>query len=329
MAPSWEDILNNAATVGIDKGELKEALSIEHVCMVELHVHFEEQPDGKLVALCPFHEDKNPSFDIFGDNMDRVGCWSCGWQGDAFDVIQATRECSFVEALSIGEDILKEQVAPAQRNAPRRTAQPSREDLRITARASYRNALDDLSPLEFFVLRKHLNISAESLRDDWYVGVASYAGIGTILIPHLGIDRAFLGYKIRTVDTPTISARGSKFTEMYGTWRDRGYKSVILCEGESDTWACSDWFGDKADVFGLPTGAQTRIKAEWLKRLHNRNVFLMFDGDEAGRSAGEKWMQSLPIGVQGVRVDLPDGEDCVSAGRDTLRQLMEEAYDRR
>ena len=55
---------------------------------------FLELKNGK--ALCPFHEDRNPSFSV----KDEHGhCFACGWHGSIIDFIMGLKGLSFQEAL--------------------------------------------------------------------------------------------------------------------------------------------------------------------------------------------------------------------------------------
>jgi len=58
---------------------------------------------SKFKALCPFHDDKNPSLEI---NPDRQSykCWSCGAGGDVFDFVKEYERVDFPEALRILAD---------------------------------------------------------------------------------------------------------------------------------------------------------------------------------------------------------------------------------
>jgi hypothetical protein len=49
-------------------------------------------------TLCPFHEDKNPSFYVYPDS-NRFICYGCGERGDAIDFIMKLKRVSFKEAL--------------------------------------------------------------------------------------------------------------------------------------------------------------------------------------------------------------------------------------
>ena len=58
---------------------------------------------SRFKALCPFHDDHNPSLDI---NPDRQSykCWSCGAGGDVFDFVQNKERVDFPEALRMLAD---------------------------------------------------------------------------------------------------------------------------------------------------------------------------------------------------------------------------------
>lgn len=51
-------------------------------------------------GLCPFHDDKNPSFQV-SPSLGRYKCWSCGEAGDVFNWVMKTQNVEFPEALRI------------------------------------------------------------------------------------------------------------------------------------------------------------------------------------------------------------------------------------
>ena len=53
---------------------------------------------SKFKALCPFHDDHNPSLEL---NPERQSfkCWSCGAGGDVFDFVKDYERVDFPEAL--------------------------------------------------------------------------------------------------------------------------------------------------------------------------------------------------------------------------------------
>lgn len=49
---------------------------------------------GKYIGLCPFHDDKKPSFTVF-PNTGKYCCFGCGAKGDIFDFIQYIEKTDF------------------------------------------------------------------------------------------------------------------------------------------------------------------------------------------------------------------------------------------
>ena len=54
---------------------------------------------GRLRGLCPFHQERTPSFLIYPDQ--HAHCFGCGWSGDVIDFTKQVRGCSFKEALQL------------------------------------------------------------------------------------------------------------------------------------------------------------------------------------------------------------------------------------
>ncbi len=52
------------------------------------------------IGLCPFHDDRNPSFHVYPDRQS-YRCWSCNEGGDCFRWVIETQKVSFPEAIEI------------------------------------------------------------------------------------------------------------------------------------------------------------------------------------------------------------------------------------
>ena len=52
------------------------------------------------VGLCPFHEDKNPSFHVYPDRQ-TYRCWVCDTGGDCFRWMMEIEKVTFPEALEL------------------------------------------------------------------------------------------------------------------------------------------------------------------------------------------------------------------------------------
>src|SRR5262245_58868858 len=55
---------------------------------------------GTYKGLCPFHNDRNPSFDV-DPRRQRYRCWSCGKYGDVISFVQEFERVGFPEALEL------------------------------------------------------------------------------------------------------------------------------------------------------------------------------------------------------------------------------------
>ncbi len=111
-----------------DIEQLKDAVDLVHVVSQRVQL---ERKGRHYVGLCPFHEERTPSFNVSPEHR-AAKCWGCGWKGDAFDFLAATQGREL-------RDVLKEHlrdhggVAPPQRrHAPARPAGntfPPREEV--------------------------------------------------------------------------------------------------------------------------------------------------------------------------------------------------------
>src|SRR4051794_20257784 len=73
---------------------IKDAIRIESLVGEYLTLH---RSGSKLKALCPFHDDHNPSLTIDPERQS-YKCWSCGAGGDVFDFVMGIERIEFPEA---------------------------------------------------------------------------------------------------------------------------------------------------------------------------------------------------------------------------------------
>jgi DNA primase len=74
---------------------IKNATDIVALVGESLQLH---RAGSKYKALCPFHDDHNPSLELSPERQS-FKCWSCGAGGDVFDFVQAYDRVDFPEAL--------------------------------------------------------------------------------------------------------------------------------------------------------------------------------------------------------------------------------------
>ena len=64
-------------------------------------------------ALCPFHDDHDPSLQFYPDKSSarqRYHCFSCGAHGDIFDLVKRLRNCDFMGAVAWIADLAGERL---------------------------------------------------------------------------------------------------------------------------------------------------------------------------------------------------------------------------
>lgn len=262
-------------------------------------------PDGRLHCLCPFHADTAPSFDIFGD---RWGCFPCGKTGDVLDLIREGKGGNFGEVVGLAEELLSQ--LPANWIAEQKEFYQKREFNLNESIERIRNSYSDTWGLER--IASHYGWPpSEFLRDRWRVGCEW----NQVLIPYFDREGALVSYRRRGIGTHVISAPGTRNDTLYGEWLDTDPdKPILLCEGESDTWAADYILGSSHACLGVP-GAGNSLSSFASVSFNGRYVVIALDGDEAGQRAALRWYEDLkPLAAEVSIWVPPEGKD--------IRQLL-------
>lgn len=286
---------------------IKAGLPITFV--LETYGHELSESGGKFTTLCMFHDDTNPSFDVFGEAYDRWGCFSCGVQGDVFDLIQRFDGCTVSEAIDKAQELLDSEEL-SQWSGPRKAEiKPFDRDVAL---ATVTRNIGKSEGVHTFLDAKIdsgsvglSDIDAETLTDRFRLG----SNKEYVIIPYYDSAGEFVTYKYRTPTTKSFATSGSSFNDvLYGLWLDDGIKPVILCEGETDVWAADHAMSETHVALGIPTGVRSAPKQAEL--LTGRTVLIAFDGDAAGRAGTKTWEKALKdAGAKVSFAILPDGQD--------------------
>lgn len=272
---------------------------------------------GQYVAVCPFHDDTDPSLDVFGEKLDRWGCFACGAKGDVFDLIGRLADLDeFSEQRALAIEMAEWlDDWPGPREGISREFNP--EAVRTLVAAS---SVRQLGAVEQFLAMKQrkgelLGLTAKHLHEVWGVGSRG----DEIIVPYWDRAGDLLTYKHRSTETKLLSAPGSPLKGvLYGEWQDRDTsRPVILTEGESDTWAAHGACADLACVMSVANGADSR---PWLGELAGRSVLVAFDGDAPGRRGALRWAGYL--GPTSGVLPVPDGTDLASLPPADLRERV-------
>ena len=121
--------------------QIKETVDIVSLIGQYLQVH---RMGNRFKALCPFHDDKNPSLDI-NPQRQSYKCWSCGAGGDCIEFVRQYERVEFPEAIRILADrsgISLDQMKP-QTDGPKGPAKSDVYRVLSWAAAYYKEALVD------------------------------------------------------------------------------------------------------------------------------------------------------------------------------------------
>lgn len=311
--------------------EIKHALDMRFLMERFEHGLEKESRSGKSVYTYRAwtRDDNNPSFDVWYEPDGR------GWHfndpaepdaGDVFDLIGKLLpdECpTFGHRLRYARDALtdlrvSEWEAPEPRprepftpdRVRRLEAEVSRDDVLTAVEKMLRTWTKPLLPPG----------TGPELIDTFRL---SYdPAHAEILIPILAYDtREMVGCKRRRIGSGgKISEPGSNLSQhLYGEWRlVDDDTTVLLCEGESDTWAAAIAGYAAVGVLGAgiaPTDENTAC-------LAGREVIICFDGDRTGRAAAGKWARALP---NSKIAPIPLGSDIGDLDFETLNYVVEAA----
>jgi DNA primase len=164
-------------------------------------------------GLCPFHDDRNPSFTV-SPKFQNYRCWSCGKFGDVFNFIQEIDRVSFLEArelLARRAGITLEKKGANQQNAGRALML---ECVRW-AQEQYRHCLLDSPTAE--AARRYVGergLSGETVRR---FGLGFAPPAGDWLLQRAARDHV----SVEMLEKVGLIARAPESNEYYARFRDR------------------------------------------------------------------------------------------------------------
>jgi len=313
--------------------------------LVERYVPLKPAGKGRWKGLCPFHNEKTPSFYV-DENKGMFYCFGCKAGGDAFKFVQMIEGVDFREAL---EKLAQETGVELPERGPSRKPTKDLIEVNRLALAYFRQHLDGeaLAYLERRGLRKEtietyaLGYAPKSwdglLRHLQQHGVnpelALRAGVlaekegrfydrlrDRLVFPirdPMGRVVAFTGRALRDEDSPkylnTPETDVFKKTDLLYGYPEarkaiRERKRAIVVEGLFDVLALAQMgWRETVAVLGSSLSQQ---QARLLERAEAARLYLAFDADEAGRKAT---LAGLDVGVASrfltYAVLLPEGRD--------------------
>lgn len=309
-----------------DIDEIKRRLSPVQL----LRHHRIEVPEGKWMICSPIRAEKTPSFHIGKDDRSWYD-FGCGAGGSVIDLQMKLTDCDLATAIAScaqiagvqaqrTEDIdgspLSRLPAPPRRQATEepRSALLSLEKAR-SLRVNLRCLLED---------KKHRSAAAQTLMWIEPIHLRNILRRGWLGATHDG-KLAYImrrGFKFRGMPG---SSRGDRWE--LGKAKDNLFfsylddedilnpekRTLILCEGESDSFAATILFGDRCKIAGCMS-ASILPPVDMLYPLMRGvdRVVLMMDGDEAGRGLAKKLRLFIATNFGPIQIEkfpMPDGKD--------------------
>src|SRR5690554_1019912 len=300
------------------KERIRERLSLAEV--IGEVVALKPAGRGQLKGLCPFHDEKTPSFHVHQDRGFYY-CFGCQAKGDVFDFVMQTRSMSFPEALKLLGDRAGVEVGPP---SPKAAIRRDLFDVNHVALDYFRShlagpALDYLEGRG--LTRETIDAFELGFAPEGWDGLLKAAltkGVDSDDLVTLGLvvenergrrydrfrDRVMfpirdalgrlVGFAGRVLGDGQPKYLNSPESELfhksellYGLDRARGAMreqgEALVVEGYMDVIALHQ-AGFPTAVASLGT-ALTAGHADALARLDVRRLYLAFDSDEAGQRA--------------------------------------------
>jgi DNA primase catalytic core len=311
--------------------------SVDLVALIEARGVKLKKTGKSYKALCPFHQEKTPSFTVT-PAKGLWHCFGCGKGGDAIRFVELLDGITFPEAVKrlTGESVPV--VTHAVRETPTPTISPTQRAKLLNRVAGFyhQRFLDQPEGLRY--LSKVRGIQNVSLFKSYRVGLADGALLDALpnddesraLFKALGVitDKGrelFNGCVVfplfdehgNVVNLYGRRIEDGEYNHFYlppprGLWNYQAAKrssSILLTESVIDAMTLVDrGFADVMPCYGV--NGLTEDLLAWFERCHVQDITLCFDADSAGRDGADKAAARLSEkNITVHTVALPDGED--------------------
>lgn len=318
-------------------GQKKEGLRVEVAAVLaRLGIAVVSDRNGHLTALCPFHDDRTPSWRIRKDG-ERRGlhhCQSCKEGGDIIHLVQHVRGYATRTA---AEDWLRDRFGAAdKRDLDPSTFLVAAQPVRVLppfGRIFKMPAGVVQVPLDRWVTpaRRYAEgrgIDARQV-DRWAVGYAVDGKLrGRIVLPVEDIHGRLSGYMARAYGVAErrylypAEGDGADLDVMFGElgWLVRSDRCVVVTEGALKSLAVERVMGTGLAHAALGGSGLRPMHVAKLSRF--KRVVVLTDADEAGLEAGDLLEGALGRHARTYRATLPKGQDADSVAPEVLRAAL-------
>ena len=352
------------------KEEIKSRIKLSEI--ISKKVTLNKKSENSFIGLCPFHSEKTPSFHVH-DEKQFYHCFGCEKHGDIFSFIMEIDNLDFYSALKylaslIGLTVNNKNHQNISFQNKYKTLELSsnffietlnNKKSKIVLDYLNNRGLDKEIRNEFLIgyapsnksnfqlidFLKAKNIKEEELIETGlakkkYNNLYGYF-YDRIMIPIVSINGKIIGFGGRTTNSTEPKYLNSPESDvfrkrniLFGAYnikkRKQNIDNIILCEGYMDVIALYK-FGYAA-VASLGTAVSEK-QIDLLTTL-SKNIFVVFDGDQAGKNATlrlfEKLLPLLKTDNEFRFVFLPNDLDpeeyLIRNGKSNFNILLEKSY---
>lgn len=324
------------------------------------------KPTGRgYIACCPYHDDQNPSFQIYGD---RPGfhCYSCGVKGDWITYLRDHKGLDFLGSLKFLADEANIDVSRhfirqdeyksvySKRMVLESILDVSRDNLLgntdvvdyLKRRGFNENQFADsefgVYPEPSVLLRmlknsysdQELVESGVCRKDESGKIVVNDTRLGTthlLSIPFKSVSGLVNGFIVRTIkdhDPKYLYTKGLDLSCPFNLYKVRHAREIIITEGSLDCLSLVS--NGVSNVISIGGKNLTDKHVDYLKETRIQTIILCLDPDEPGRTGTEKAIRLLIDHGYTVFVGgLPEGQDVNDYvrrnGIDRFKELVDQS----
>ena len=352
------------------KEEIKNRIKLSEI--ISKKVILKKKSENSFIGLCPFHSEKTPSFHVH-DEKQFYHCFGCEKHGDIFSFIMEIDNIDFYSALKYLASLIgltvnnKSHQNISFQNKYKTLELSSKFFIETLNNKKNKNVLDYLNKRglnkeicqEFLIgyapsknydyqlidFLKSKNINEEELIE---IGLAKkkYNNLygyfyDRIMIPIVSTNGKIIAFGGRSTnssepkylnspESDVFSKRNILFGAYNVKKRKQNIDNIILCEGYMDVIALFR-FGYPA-VATLGTAVSEK-QIDLLTKL-SKNIFIVFDGDQAGKNASIRLFDKLLPLIKTDNVfrfvflpnNLDPEEYLIKNGKDNFNILLEKSY---
>ena len=234
---------------------------------------------GNVMVCCPFpHHDKTFNMDYYetkpsasiNKDMGAFNCFVCGRHGN---------ELEFAQMLTglPKEDIIKGHLVQEELE----------DDYSNWEQLQHQDLLNDFDML---LKLKDLNITGQVIESVKLGKITNKLATPVFVNGKL---KNVARYNINKLpNTPKVEYMpNSKTGDIvpFDLWKNN-FNNTVICEGEKDMLVARSY---GMNAITLTGGSQSSIKPEYLENFRNRNVYIVYDNDDAGKTGAKKLYKQL------------------------------------